>query len=168
MDYAKVEYEVLKNLVGEKIGRVPNKFFWEELDNEQVMLPESYVLGDKQICFTLDGYVAFIVPKCLWFLNTGDWDCKKISGFSEHLKGLEKSEEAHEELMKNNGKEIIKKLVTKNGKFAWVREKLLKPYGKNLRYYVQNEYSPVFVCEGGTLLGFVMPIRHEKEEIERS
>ena len=136
----KVQADILKGLVKQSKGF---RFMWGEINSEEIAV-------------TTDGFVVFVIPKKLWFINPVGYKP------SETMKNLfddaRQTEVAYRTEIRENNEGCIVKY--KNDKtHAWFSEKLLKQFGKDCEVFIISPIKPAFILNDDKVIGMLCPAR---------
>lgn len=153
MDFGKLQAKVVKNLYKHINNRATWKYavYGKTSINTKSYIPIAY----KNAAIYLVPYGVNMLSHCLQ--NVSD----KISPFFD---SIDSSKELCDTgIIVNFTKVTLKKLETKDDVATpiWVDIKLLKPFGKDVKfYYSKNAINTVYVRDGsGELLGLVLRVK---------
>ena len=155
LDFGKVPAEAVKNICKSKItGKAADYKIYSGIT----------VGGNKYIPVAYKGISIYLIPERYSLLNSAfaeaDNPVKKI------FKSAEDAEQLTDTLvikLLSDGRRL-KEFKTKASKSIFVEEKLLKPFGQDVRYYAGENSDLVYIKGSGEWLGLVFVTRVKENE----
>ena len=154
IDFGKVQADAVKNIYKSKItGKAA----------DYKIYGISVIAGNEYVSLIYKGISIYLIPERCYLLTLG------LAGAGCVIENIFKSAETADQLtdtkvikILSDGRQL-KEFKTKDGKSIFVDEKLLKPFGQGLRYYVGENSGIVYIKGPDEWLGLAFATRIVKE-----
>lgn len=155
MNVCKLQQDILKTLVDEKLKMKPSKFLCE---------------SDDEYVYFVNGVQIFKIKKDECFIDTNKLKNRNMKKLLSNF-GYEPDKYADVgymiEYVKNGTKLTLRKL-TLNDISTYVDVKLLKYFdADNMKFYFTSNKDLISVWEHGELIGAVLPVKYDEREVEQ-
>nr|DAO02152.1 MAG TPA: hypothetical protein [Caudoviricetes sp.] len=154
IDFGKVQADAVKNIYKSKItGKA----------GDYRIYGVSVIAGNEYVSLMYKGISIYLIPERHYLLTLG------LAGAGYVIENIFKSVETADQLtdtkvikILSDGRQL-KEFKTKDDKSIFVDEKLIKPFGQNLRYYAGENSDIVYIKEVDEWLGLAFATRIVKE-----
>nr|DAS01790.1 MAG TPA: hypothetical protein [Caudoviricetes sp.] len=155
IDFGKVQADAVKNIYKSKItGKA----------GDYRIYGVSVIAGNEYVSLMYKGISIYLIPERHYLLTLG------LAGAGCVIENIFKSVETADQLtdtkvikILSDGRQL-KEFKTKDDKSIFVDEKLIKPFGQNLRYYAGENSDIVYIKEVDEWLGLAFATRIVKED----
>ena len=154
IDFGKVQADAVKNIYKSKItGKVADYRIYGV----------SAIAGNEYVSLMYKGILVYLIPERHYLLTLG------LAGAGCVTENIFKNAETADQLtdtkvikILSDGRQL-KEFKTKDDKSIFVDEKLIKPFGKDLRYYAGENSDIVYIKGPDEWLGLAFATRIVKE-----
>ena len=150
IDFGKIQADAVKKIYKSKItGKV----------EDYRIYGISVIAGNEYVSLMYKGMSIYLIPERYYLLTLG------FAGSGCVIENIFKSAETADQLTDTKAIKILsdgrqlKEFKTKNDKSMFVDEKLIKPFGQELRYYAGENSDIVYIKGLGEWLGSVFATR---------
>ena len=155
IDFGKVQADAVKNIYKSKItGKVADYRIYGV----------SVIAGNEYVSLMYKGILVYLIPEKYSLLNPAFAEVGNL-----RVENIFKSAETADQLtdtkvikILSDGRQL-KEFKTKDDKSIFVDEKLIKPFGKDLRYYAGENSDIVYIKGPDEWLGLAFATRIVKE-----
>lgn len=155
IDFGKIQANAVKSIYKSKItGKA----------GDYKIYGISVIAGNEYVSIVYKGIVLYLIPERHYLLTL------RLAGAGCFTENIFKSAETADQLTDTKtikllaGRRQLKEFKTKEGKAIFVDEKLLKPFGQDLRYYAGENSDIVYIKKVDEWLGLVFATRVKEKE----
>lgn len=155
LDFGKIQADAVKNIYKSKItGKAA----------DYKIYGVSVIAGNEYVALMYKGISIYLIPERHYLLTL------RLAGAGSVIENVFKSVETADQLtdtmvikILSDGRRV-KEFKTKNDKSIFVDEKLIKPFGQGIRYYVGENSDIVYIKEVDEWLGLAFATRVKENE----
>lgn len=155
IDFGKIQADAVKNICKSKItGKAADYSIYSAVTID----------GNTYIPLMYKDISIYLIPERYYLLTL------RLAGAGRVIENIFKSVETADQLTDTKVIKILpdgrqlKEFKTKDGKSIFVDEKLLRPFGQDIRYYAGENSDLVYIKGSGEWLGLVFVTRVKENE----